>query len=124
MWMLYIEFIYRTTAVSYIVNSYSTSQDEYLEIFVFNFFSKSSGIRIFITFLGFRPTVRRFQYKTTHFGDMVGIDLFRLNAFGRELFRESIRKGLILKPIFEKTYLAAFKKLIVQTLSMSVAIIK
>ena len=54
MWILYIEFIYRITAVSY-----STSQEEYREIFVFNFFPKSRGMRIFITFLGFRPTVHR-----------------------------------------------------------------
>ena len=52
--MLHIEFIYRTTAASY-----TTSQEEYRKIFVFNFFPKSSGIRIFITFWGFRPTVRR-----------------------------------------------------------------
>ena len=45
------------------------------------------------------------------------------NAFGRDLFRESVWKWLSLKPIFEKTYLGAFKLSVVQTLSMSVAII-
>ena len=55
--MLYIEFIYRTTTVSY-----TTSQEEYRRIFVFNFFPKSSRIRIFIPFWRFRPTMRPCLY--------------------------------------------------------------
>ena len=48
--MLYIEFIYRTSAVSY-----STSQEEYRKIFVFNFFRNPVESEFLSLFWGFIP---------------------------------------------------------------------
>ena len=56
--MLYIEFIYRTTAVSY-----TTSQEEYRKIFIYNFFPKSRKIRIITLWEVRRSAMHREQLR-------------------------------------------------------------